>query len=231
MYHTNGIAGIDYGWIISETGNMYSGKTSALISRIDKLRRIEQVRQQAAVREGSVFQKLTIGVFKHAIDDRYSKLQIASHNGITLAAKPVATIDELVRQVELYDHRIIAVDEIQFFDAKDEEGRYLITQALQRFVQANRIIIVAGLDKNFKGEPFGPMGDILAISDEKNFHTSTCAVCSGPATLPQRLINGEPAHEDDPVVMVGANESYEPRCRRCHVVKQGVPVSSVSKIS
>lgn len=149
-----------------------------------------------------------------------SKIEIVSHNGITLAAKPVSSVSELVSLVEKQDYRLIAIDEVQFFDEKDEDGNFLITKAVKQFADEKRLVIVAGLDKDFKGNPFGPIGELLALSDEKNFHTSVCAVCGAPATLPQRLINGKPASKNDPVVLVGANESYEPRCRRCHVVQK-----------
>ncbi len=78
-------------------------------------------------------------------------------------------------------------------------------------------VVVSGLDKDFRGMPFGPMGDILALADERVSLTSTCVQCGQPAVLPQRLIDGRPANWDDPIVYPGATEAYEPRCRNCHV--------------
>jgi len=213
-----GIAGLDYGTIVSETGNMYSGKTSALISRLEKIKRIDGKMKEAAERENKTYRPLTIGVYKHHIDDRYSSDKVVTHNGISIAAKPIKTVKELINDVTLNNYRIVAVDEVQFFDELNEDGRFEIEYALKKFADEKRYVIVAGLDVDFRGLTFGPMGNIIAISEEKGFHKSICAVCGAPATLPQRLINGKPAYFDDPIKLVGANDSYEPRCRVHHVV-------------
>lgn len=213
-----GIAGLDYGMIVSETGNMYSGKTSALISRLEKIKRVDGKIKEAAKRENKTYRPLSIGVYKHQIDNRYSSNEVVTHNGVSIAAKPIKTVNELVEDVNKNNYRIVAIDEVQFFDELSDDGRYQIELALKQFADEKRYVIVAGLDVDFRGLTFGPMGNIIAISEEKGFHKSICAVCGGPATLPQRLINGKPAYFDDPIKMVGANDSYEPRCRNHHVV-------------
>lgn len=213
-----GIAGLDYGVIVSETGNMFSGKTTALISRIDKIKRINEKIKEASIRENRDFKEMPIGIFKHSIDKRYSVEQIVTHNGISINAIPINAIDELVKEVEENDFRIIAIDEVQFFDEVSPDGRYRIEEVLKKFADEKRYVMVAGLDVDFRGLNFGPMGSIIAISDERSFHKSICSICGAPATMPQRLINGSPANFNDPIKMVGAKESYEPRCRTHHIV-------------
>lgn len=216
--YSPGIAGLDYGWIKSISGTMFSGKTTDLTNTIDKLLRMEKVRANASKREGTEYEKLSFGIFKHSIDKRYSTVDIVSHSGIRIAAKPVSSVESLISEVNHNDYRVIAIDEAQFFDEKDSNGDFLITHAIKLFADEKRYVILAGLDKDFRGLPFGPMGDILAVSDEKSFHVATCAKCGASATLPQRLVEGKPAYYDDPVVMPGASEAYEPRCRTCHTV-------------
>lgn len=213
-----GVAGLDFGMIITETGNMFSGKTTALISRLDKIKRIDTKRKQAALRENKPFRELSMGVYKHSIDKRYAIEEISTHSGLKIPAKPICSVKELIDDVEKNNYRIVAIDEVQFFDEMNENGHYEIELALKRFADEKRYIIAAGLDVDFRGLTFGPMGNIIAISEEKKFHKSICSICGAPATMPQRLINGKPAKFNDPIKMVGADESYEPRCRVHHIV-------------
>jgi thymidine kinase len=219
--HSSGTAGLDYGWITSHTGVMFGGKTEGLIRQVNDIKRFVEIQKNAAARDNQEdFPNLSIGTYKHVLDSRYSIENIVSHSGASLKAKPVTNIASLVDDIYLHDYRVVAIDEVQFFSEKDNDGNYLITYVLKQLADEDRLVIIAGLDKDFRGLPFGPMGDILAISDEKMTYTSRCAKCASPATLPQRFVNGQYPYFDDPVEMPGASEAYEPRCRKCHVVKR-----------
>jgi thymidine kinase len=204
------------GHLLVITGNMMSGKTEELIARLKTLERVESIRSQAAERDGYIYRRRRIGVYKHSLDTRYSETEIASHGGERMPAIPVHSARELLERVVADDVQIVACDEVQFFMEKNQHG-YEIVQVLVELLRRRCQILVSGLDKDFRGLPFGPMGDILALADEGVSLMSTCVRCGAPAVLPQRLINGRPAAWTDPVVFPGATESYEPRCRRCHV--------------
>ena len=109
------------------------------------------------------------------------------------------------------DTDVVAVDEVQFFD----DG---IVDVLRNIADKNKRVICAGLDMDFRGEPFGPVPKLLAIAEFVDKIQAICMVCGNPATRTQRLIDGKPAKYSDPVVMVGAKEKYEARCRKCHIV-------------
>lgn len=175
-------------------GSMFSGKTEELIRR---LRRAQIARQ-------------TIQVFKPAIDARYAKEAIASHNGLKLNAVPVQSCDDLRRLVDP-EADVIAVDEVQFF--QDE-----IVDLCSALADEGKRVICAGLDMDFRGEPFGPIPKLLAIAEQVDKLRAICVVCGHAASRTQRLIEGEPACYDDPVVLVGASEVYEARCRQHHQV-------------
>lgn len=175
-------------------GPMFSGKTEELIRR---LRRAVIARQK-------------VQVFKPALDDRYSATHVASHDGDQFQAEPVASVDDLAARIAP-DTTVVGIDEAQFFDAG------LLT-LVQRLAQRGVRVILSGLDMDFRGEPFGIMPELLAQADRVDKLTAICMVCGNPATRSQRLINDRPAHYDDPVVLVGAAEIYEPRCRVHHDV-------------
>lgn len=175
-------------------GSMFSGKTEELIRR---LRRAQIARQP-------------VQVFKPAIDDRYHLERVTSHNGIDFEAKPVASAQEILRLIEP-ETTVVAIDEVQFFDPA-------IVEVCETLVNEGKRVICAGLDMDFRGVPFGPMPDILARAELVDKLHAICVVCAEEASRTQRLIDGRPAAFDDPVVLVGANEVYEARCRRCHVV-------------
>ncbi|BAL80986.1 thymidine kinase [Caldisericum exile] len=179
------------------TGCMFSGKSEELIRRI---KRAKIARQK-------------VQVFKPSIDTRYSVVEVVSHAGEKVEAIPVSGTKELLEKVE-EDTAVVGIDEAQFFD-KD------ITDALRRLSKLGKRVIVAGLDMDFRGEPFGPMPFIMAIADEVLKLHAICTVCGEEATMTQRLINGEPAKYDDPIIMIGASESYEARCKLHHYVKGG----------
>ena len=179
-------------------GSMFSGKTEELIRR---LRRAVIVRQK-------------VQVFKPLIDDRYHEKRVTSHNGLDFGARPVSFASEILTQVDP-DTTVIAIDEVQFFDEK-------IVDVIGVLRKEGKCVIAAGLDLDFRGLPFGPMEELIRISDHVRRLTAICTVCKGPANLSQRLINGRPAHFKDLVYLPGGGESYEPRCRKHHVVlKEG----------
>jgi thymidine kinase len=206
---------LDTGHLLVITGNMMSGKTEELIARLRTAERIESIRAQAARRDGRAYTPRRIGVYKHGLDRRYSATEIASHGGQRVPATPVSSALELLARCLEGGVRVVVCDEVQFFMERDEEG-WVIVRVLMELLRRGCQIMVSGLDKDFRGMPFGPMGDILALADERVSLTATCMRCGAPAVLPQRIINGRPADWNDPVVFPGATESYEPRCRRCH---------------
>ena len=175
-------------------GSMFSGKTEELIRR---LRRAVIARQK-------------VQVFKPAIDDRYHVERVTSHNGLDFEAQPVATASD-VHAVLAPDTTVVAIDEVQFFDA----GIVALCEAL---ADEGLRVICAGLDTDFRGVPFGPMPDLLARAEQVDKLHAICVVCGEEASRTQRLIEGRPAAFDDPVVLVGAAEVYEARCRQCHQV-------------
>lgn len=184
------------GWIEVICGSMFSGKTEELIRRV---RRAQIARQK-------------VQVFKPALDTRYHTTAIASHSGAREEAIAVRDTAELRAKLDP-ETTVIAIDEVQFFDAD-------IVALCTELAEAGKRVICAGLDMDFRGEPFGPVPTLLAIAEQVDKLQAICAVCGGPASRSQRLINGEPAYEDDPVVLVGADEVYQARCRGCHVVRR-----------
>lgn len=214
--------GRDAGYLLVITGNMMSGKTEELIGRVTTLRRVEEIRAEAGRRAGLPYTPRRIGVYKHALDKRYATHEIASHSGRRMPAQPVSDPVEWYERVVRDDVQIAACDEVQFFLERDAHG-WLIVQVAAELIRQGRWLILSGLDKDFRGMPFGPIGDLLALADERVSLVSVCVRCGSPAVLPQRLINGRPAAWDDPLVYPGASESYEPRCRRCHELEAPVP--------
>jgi thymidine kinase len=184
------------GWIEVIAGPMFSGKSEELIRRVTR----------------ATIARHRVQVFKPAIDDRYDRVAVASHAGRTLEAEAVADVAHLRASLSEAT-RVIAIDEAQFFDAG------LVPLVLE-LADRGRRVLVAGLDLDFRAEPFGPMPALLARAEVVEKLTAICR-CGRQATRTQRLIGGDPAHEDDPVILVGAAESYEPRCRECHVVLRG----------
>lgn len=176
------------------TGSMFSGKTDELIRR---LRRATIARQK-------------VQVFKPAIDDRYSLEKVTSHNGNAYQAQPIPRARDILRFLHP-ETTVVAIDEAQFFDAE-------IVQIVHQLADKRLRVIVAGLDMDFRGEPFGPMPQLLAQAERVDKLQAICMKCGNPAYCTQRLVNGKPAHYHDPIVIVGANELYEARCRECHEV-------------
>ncbi|ANU10041.1 thymidine kinase [Planococcus antarcticus DSM 14505] len=189
------------GWVELICGSMFSGKSEELIRRVRR----------------SQFAKQKIAVFKPKIDDRYSKEEVVSHNGATVIALPISCSTEMWEYItDEFD--VIAIDEAQFFDED-------IIENVQKLANHGFRVIVAGLDQDFRGRPFGPMPALLAIAEQVTKLQAVCTVCGSPASRTQRLIDGKPAGSDDPTILVGASEAYEPRCRHHHEVPTGVTVS------
>ncbi|MCS6846358.1 MAG: thymidine kinase [Anaerolineae bacterium] len=175
-------------------GCMFSGKTEELIRRVRR----------------AVIAKQKVQVFKPHIDNRYAADQVKSHNGLGFDAIPVACSEDILNLTEP-DTTVVAIDEAQFFD----DGLPRVVNAL---ADSGKRVICAGLDLDFRGEPFGPMPTLLAIAERVDKLTAICVVSGEPATRTQRIINGKPASYHDPVILVGAMESYEARARKYHEV-------------
>jgi thymidine kinase len=189
----------DHGWVEVIVGPMYSGKSEELIRRI---RRTKIAKQK-------------VQVFKPEIDNRYSKEDVVSHCGGKVEAVPVKDSSEILNILEA-DTQVVAIDEVQFFD----EG---IIDIITTLADNNIRVICAGLDTDFRGVPFGSIPVLLAIAEFVDKIQAICIVCGNPATRTQRLINGKPARYEDPILLIGATESYEARCRKCHIVpREGV---------
>ncbi|MBS4178045.1 thymidine kinase [Lederbergia citrea] len=186
------------GWIEVICGSMFSGKSEELIRRVRRTQ----------------FAKQSIMVFKPKLDDRYSVHEVVSHNGTAITALPVAASAEILHRVNA-EIDVVAIDEAQFFD----EG---IVAVAQQLADSGHRVMIAGLDQDFRGEPFGPMPKLMAIAELVTKLHAVCAVCGSPASRTQRLINGNPACYDDPIILVGASEAYEARCRHHHEVPAGV---------
>lgn len=175
-------------------GSMFSGKTDELIRRLVR----------------AVIARQKVQVFKPAIDVRYAIEKVTSHTGADFDAIPVETAADIRAKLDP-DTTVVGIDEAQFMDAEViEVTRELANKGLR--------VIVAGLDQDFRGEPFGPMPALMSLAERVDKLHAICMVCGDEASRTQRLVNGKPARYDDPVVIVGASELYEARCRRHHEV-------------
>lgn len=182
------------GWIEVICGPMFAGKTEELIRRLTRMK----------------YAKKKFMVFKPIIDDRYSKEEIVSHSNYKASAINISEPKQIYDMVA-DDIQSIVIDEVQFF-APD------LMPILSDFANRGLRVICAGLDMDFKGEPFGIMPEVLSAAEKVTKLSAICTVCGAEATRTQRIINGIPAYYDDPIVMVGATEAYEARCRKCHKV-------------
>lgn len=183
-----------HGYIEAIAGPMYSGKSEELIRRLKRA----QIAKQKVL------------IFKPAVDDRYCAENIVSHNGSKLKAIRVHHSREMMEYIEK-DTQVVGIDEVQFFD----DG---IIEVCKNLADGGVRVIVAGLDMDFRGEPFGPTPMLLTMAEFVDKLSAICMVCGEPAHRTQRLINGQPAKYTDPVILVGATESYEARCRLHHQV-------------
>lgn len=182
------------GYIEVISGCMFAGKTEELIRRIKTLE----------------FAKKNVLVFKPAIDNRYSNTKVVSHAGSSVESIVVPDARSILDFVKV-DTDVVAIDEIQFFD----EDVLLVCDYLAK---KGLRVMAAGLDTDFRAEPFGVMPRLITDAEFVTKLTAVCMKCGAPATRTQRLVNGKPAQYSDPIIMVGAAEAYEARCRHCHEV-------------
>lgn len=175
-------------------GSMFSGKTEEMIRRLRRARIAKQ----------------KVQVFKPTLDDRYNAEKVTSHAGVDFEAIPVQKAKEIKQKLEP-NTTVIGIDEAQFFD--DE-----IIQVIEDLADNGLRVIVTGLDMNFRGDPFGCVPIIMSKADHVDKLHAICMVCGEPASRTQRLVDGKPAYYDDPIVIVGAAELYEARCRTHHEV-------------
>ena len=183
------------GWIEVICGVMFSGKSEELIRRVRR----------------ALIARKRVQVFKSHLDERYAGIyHVSSHDGRSVEAVPIDTPEQIARAV-LADTHVVAIDEAQFLDP-DIVG--VATALATRGVR----VILAGTDTDFRGEPFGAMGELMAVAEMVDKLQAICVVCGDPACRNQRLIDGRPARYDSPTIMVGGQESYEARCRACHQV-------------
>lgn len=185
---------VNHGYIEVAIGPMYSGKSEELIRRMKRAKIAKQ----------------KIIVFKPAIDNRYSKEDVVSHSGDSIGAIPIKESKDIYGYLD-EDTQVVGIDEVQFFDEK------IVDIAIDLADKGVRVIC-AGLDMDFRGEPFGPTPKLLAVAEFVDKLQAVCSVCGQPATRSQRLINEKPAKYGDPIIQVGAVERYEARCRECHVI-------------
>lgn len=175
-------------------GSMFSGKSEELIRRV---RRVQIARKK-------------VEIFKPLIDNRYHVEYIYSHNGSKVKATCIEKAVDILKRIK-QDTEVIAIDEAQFFDNQ-------IVEVCQVLADKGKRVIIAGLDQDFRGKPFGAMPELLAIAEYVDKLHAICMICGRPATRTQRLVNGKPADYDDPTILIGAKESYEARCRQHHQV-------------
>lgn len=172
------------GWIEAITGCMFSGKTEELTRRVRR----------------ATYAKQAIKVFKPVIDTRYSKTEVASHIGTRLEAIPVESVADIWDQAA--DAQVVAIDEAQFFDSD-------LIDVIQHLADAGKRVIVAGLDLDYRGIPFGPIPHLLAVAEYPTKLHAVCMVCGAPANRSQRIVDSQDQ------VLVGAASAYEARCRKC----------------
>lgn len=185
------------GWIEVICGSMFSGKSEELIRRIKRAR----------------YAKQKIQVFKPKIDKRYSQNDVVSHDGSTEKAINIEHPEDILKYVEK-DTKVVAIDEVQFFD-------YKLVNICQELADKGYRVITAGLDTDFRAKPFGATPSLMAVAEYVDKLNAICMVCGSPASRTQRLIDGKPASMNGPLVLIGARESYEARCRHCHRVPEG----------
>jgi thymidine kinase len=182
------------GWIEVICGPMFAGKSEELIRRI---KRLEYAKKKTLV-------------FKPAMDNRYSETEVVSHSNLKTKSIAITESKDILDYIDSTTFAV-AIDEVQFLDKE------LLVIAQKLALKGLRVIL-AGLDTDFRGEPFPMTGALMTLAEDVTKLTAICVVCGAPATKTQRMINGQPARYTDPIIKVGASEAYEPRCRHCHQV-------------
>lgn len=179
-------------------GSMYAGKSEELIRLARR----------------ALYAKKKVQVFKPALDNRYDQSMVVTHMGVKHEALPVRSVQELRSAIDSATE-VVCIEEAQFFD------NTLIDLCVE-LADNGLEVICAGLDQDFRRQPFGPMPNLLAVADEVIKLRAICMNCGAPASHTYRMVDGKPARWNDPIVMIGATESYEARCRNCHRIS-GVP--------
>jgi len=172
-------------------GSMFAGKSEELIRLARR----------------ALYARKKVQVFKPSIDKRYDESMVVSHMGIKHAAVPVSSVQQLRSKIEP-DVQTVLIEEAQFFDDS-------IVELAVELADAGKDVICAGLDQDFRRQPFGPMPKLLAAADEVVKLRAICMKCGAPASHTYRMIDGHPAKWNDPIILIGATESYEARCRNC----------------
>jgi thymidine kinase len=190
-----------YGWIEVVCGCMFSGKTEELIRR---MKRAQIARQK-------------VQIFKPMIDDRYGKEYVASHDSNRIDSIPVASSADILSQLDDAT-RIVGIDEAQFFDRG-------IIDVAERLAKRGLRVVVAGLDMDYRGQPFGPMPDLMAIAEQITKLSAICMVCGAPATRSQRVTTSQEQ------VLIGAHDAYEARCRGHHTVEAEIAKGKFNSVS
>ncbi len=185
------------GQITVVCGSMFAGKSEELIRLARR----------------ALYAKKKVQVFKPVIDSRYHETMVVTHMGVTHEAAPVRSVAEMRGKIDP-DTQVICVEEAQFFDDS-------LADLCVELADKGKHVVCAGLDQDFRRKPFGPMPLLLTIADEVIKLRAICAVCGNLASHTYRMIDGKPAHIDDPIVLVGATESYEARCRNCYRIQTG----------
>ena len=175
-------------------GSMFSGKSEELIRRLNRAN----------------FARLKVITFKHSLDKRTAIEHVASHNGNTVFAIPLENPQDMLSIVNP-EIDVVGIDEIQFFSLD-------VVSVVCKLIELGKRVVVAGLDLDFKGVPFGCMPLLMSIADDVTKLKAICIDCGHDAHFTQRLVNGNPAKFDDPIILVGAQESYQARCRTCHII-------------
>ena len=183
------------GWIEVICGVMFSGKSEELIRRVRR----------------AIIARKRVQVFKSHLDERYAGVySVSSHDGRNVEAIPVDNAADIMTKLDPTAH-VVAIDEAQFLDGG-------IVEVATALAGRGRRVILAGIDTDFRGEPFGPMPALMAVAEVVDKLHAICVICGSPASRNQRLIEGKPARWDSPTIMVGASDSYQARCRHCHSV-------------
>jgi thymidine kinase len=169
----------------------------------------------------ALYAKKRVQVFKPSIDSRYDETMVVTHMGVRHEAAPVKTVGELESKIDPKTD-VVVVEEAQFFDNS------LVNLAVD-LADQGREVILAGLDQDFRRAPFGPMPSLLAVADEVVKLRAICMNCGATASHTYRVIDGRPAHRDDPVILIGATEAYEARCRACFELRGERPRRSLHR--
>jgi thymidine kinase len=178
----------DGGWIEVICGSMFSGKTEELIRRLRR----------------AMIAKQEVVAFKPKIDTRYNNTEITSHSKLSIPSVPIEKAEDILKHIN-ENTKVIGIDEVQFLNRE-------IVELCQKLANRGIRVICAGLDQDYRGEPFEPIPQLLAIAEYITKTLAICMVCGNPANRTQRLIKSSER------ILVGAADSYEARCRKCHEI-------------